>query len=161
MGENKTKEQLLMEMIESQKMLEEKVETQNRMIRKFQTLLQNEGLFSQVIQYFPYPIAVFTRDGVLNTANQKFLAETNRSLKDVAEGKINMHDRLTTENYEILEAVQDIFSGETKLLKNLSDPLSMFVRDDEEKSPANFGGAIFFPLVEDNGQIAYGVVMFI
>lgn len=64
-SENKTKGQLLMEMIES--------------------------------QYFPYPIAVFTRDGVLNRANQRFLDETNRSVKDVVEGKINMHDRLTTD----------------------------------------------------------------
>lgn len=161
MSESKAKEQLLMELIEFQKMLEEKVETQERMIQKFQTLIRNEGLFSQVIQYFPYPIAVFTRDGVINMANQKFFDETNRNPKDVSEDKINMHDRLTTENYEILEAVQDVFSGETKLLKNLSDPLSMFVRDDDEKSPANFGGAIFFPLVGDKGQIAYGVVMFI
>ena len=160
-SENKTKEQLLVELIEFQKVLEEKVETQDRMIQKFQTLTTNDGLFTQVIHYFPYPIAIFTRDGELTMANQTFFAETNRNPTEISEGRINMFDRLTTENYEVLEAVNEIFTGEIKLLKNLSDPLSMFIKDNKNMSPANYGSAIFFPLVEGNGQITYGVVMFI
>jgi len=58
----KTKEQLLEELSEVQKMLEERTETQGQMIRKFQMLMVNEGLFSQVIDFFPYPIAIFTSE---------------------------------------------------------------------------------------------------
>jgi hypothetical protein len=43
---SKTKEQLLEELSEVQKMLEKRTETQGHMIRKFQTLIENEGLFS-------------------------------------------------------------------------------------------------------------------
>ena len=160
MNGNKTKEQLLMELIEVQDKLGEKVETQDRMIQKFQMLVRNEGLFTQVIHYFPYPIALFTEDGKLKMANQAFFDETKRDPIEVSEGKINILTRLTTENYEILETIHEVFSGETKLLKNLVDPLSMFVKDNGDIPPANYGSAIFFPLVEGDGQIAYGVAMF-
>ena len=46
---DKTKEQLLEELLEVQKMLEERTETQGQMIRKFQLLMANDGLFSQII----------------------------------------------------------------------------------------------------------------
>lgn len=161
MSENKTKEQLLQELIEFQEKLEEKVETQEHMIQKLQMLITNEGLFTQVIHFFPYPIALFSEDGILKMANQAFLTETNRNPSDVSEGRINMLARLTNENYEILEAVHEIFSGETKLLNGLSDPLSMFVKDNDGTYPANYGSAIFFPLIDGEGQIAYGVAMFI
>ncbi|NLV35412.1 MAG: hypothetical protein GXY17_01895, partial [Clostridiaceae bacterium] len=57
---DKTKEQLLEELSEVQKMLEEKTETQGKMIKRFQMLVSNEALFSQIIDFFPYPIAIFT-----------------------------------------------------------------------------------------------------
>jgi hypothetical protein len=160
MSENKTKEQLLLELIESQEKLGAKIAKQDQMIQKFQMLIKNEGLFTQVIHFFPYPIALFTEDGKLKMANQAFFTETKRNPTDVSEGKLNIIDRLTTENYEILEAVHDIFSGEMKLLDNLVQPLSMFVKDDDDVYPTNYGNAIFFPLIDGDEQIAYGVVMF-
>ena len=42
---DKTKEQLLVELAEVQKMLEERTEIQGRMIKKFQLLIANEGCF--------------------------------------------------------------------------------------------------------------------
>lgn len=49
---DKTKEQLLKELSEVQEMLEEKTEAQGRMIKKFQMLIANEGLFSRIIDFF-------------------------------------------------------------------------------------------------------------
>ncbi|MGB4312000.1 MAG: hypothetical protein WBJ17_03665, partial [Natronincolaceae bacterium] len=62
---DKTKEQLLKELLEVQKMLEEKTEAQGRMIKKFQMLIANEGLFSHIIDFFPYPIIIFTPQHIL------------------------------------------------------------------------------------------------
>lgn len=72
---DKTKEQLLEELSEVQKMLEERTEAQGQMIKKFQTLIAHEGLFSQVIDFFPYPIAIFTPDYTLTLVNKAFEAE--------------------------------------------------------------------------------------
>jgi hypothetical protein len=71
---DKTKEQLLEELTEVQKMLEERTEIQGQMIRKFQLLIANEGLFSQIIDFFPYPIAIFTPQYTLTMVNTAFAA---------------------------------------------------------------------------------------
>jgi PAS domain-containing protein len=77
---DKMKEQLLEELAEVQKMLEEKTEIQGHMIRKFQLLIENEGLFSQIIDFFPYPIAIFTPQHTLTMVNKAFAAETKMRL---------------------------------------------------------------------------------
>ena len=59
MGE-KTKEQLLEELAEVQKMLEERTEIQGQMIKKFQTLIANEGLFKLPI----FPTSPYLRRGI-------------------------------------------------------------------------------------------------
>ena len=66
---DKTKEQLLEELSEVQKMLDEKTETQVHMIKKFQMLITNDGIYSQIIDLFPYPIAIFTPQFTLAMVN--------------------------------------------------------------------------------------------
>ena len=155
----KTKEQLLKELIEMQKQIEQKVEDQDRFINRFQLLIQNEGLFSQVIDNFPYPIAIFDQSGVLTIANKDLLNKAKISIGDVTERRINLLNRITNENYPVFEAVEDIFLGETTVLKNLVDPLSLFSRDDFCAAPSNFQSAVFFPIVESGRKITHGAVM--
>lgn len=61
----KTKGQLPGDLKKAQKLLEESTEVQDHMIRKFQTLIANEGLFSQILDFFPYPIIIFTPENIL------------------------------------------------------------------------------------------------
>ncbi|KUG03358.1 hypothetical protein ASZ90_019244 [hydrocarbon metagenome] len=159
MEEKKTKEQLLKEMIEMQKFIEQKVEDQDRFINRFQALVQKEGLFSQVIDNLPHPIAIFDHSGVLTMANKTLLKEANISLSDIPAGRINLLNRITNENYPVLEAVEDVFLGETTVLKNLHEPLSLFSRDDSYTASANFQSAVFFPVVESSGRIFHGAVL--
>ena len=155
----KTKEQLLKELIEMQKQIEQKVEDQDRFINRFQILIQNEGLFSQVIDNFPYPIAIFDQSGVLTIANKTLLSKVKLSAGDVTERRINLLNRITNENYPVFEAVEDIFLGETTVLKNLVDPLSLFSRDDSCAASSNFQSTVFFPVVESGRKITHGAVM--
>jgi hypothetical protein len=74
--DGKTREQLLEELSEVQKMLEERTEIQGQMIRKFQMLMANDSLFSKIIDFFPYPIAIFTPQYTLSMVNKAFTAET-------------------------------------------------------------------------------------
>lgn len=157
----KTKEQLLKELIEMQKQIEQKVEDQERFINRFQILIQNEGLFSQVIDNFPFPIAIFEQSGVLTIANKTLLSKAKLSASDVTEHRINLLNRITNENYPVFEAVEDIFLGETTVLKNLVDPISLFSRDDSCVAPSNFQSTVFFPVVKSGRKITHGAVMFI
>jgi hypothetical protein len=156
----KTKEQLLNELIEMQKFIEQKVEDQDRFINRFQMLIQNEGLFSQVIDNLPYPIAIFDHSGILRMANKALLIEANISTDEISEGRINLFNRITNENYPVLEAGEDVFLGETTVLKNLVESLSLFSRGENCAPSANFQTAVFFPVVESSGRISHGAVMF-
>lgn len=160
MSEKKTKEQLLKELINMQKTIEQKIKVQDSLIKSFQLLIQNEGLSSQIIRNFPYPIAIFERNGVLTMANHTLLQKANIRLDDIQAGRINFLNRITNENSAVLEAVEDIFLGETTLLKNLVEPLSMFARDDSVPDHGDcFQSAVFFPVVESSDSISHGAAM--
>lgn len=79
---DKTKEQLLEELTKVHKMLEERTEIQGQMIRKFQLLIANERLFSQIIDFFPYPITIFTPQYTLAIVNKAFSMETKMTVKN-------------------------------------------------------------------------------
>lgn len=128
--------------------------------KKTKEQLQNEELFSRVIGNFPYPIAIFERSGVLTMANLALMQKSDISPDDVQAGRINFLGRITNENFAVLEAAEDVFLGETTLLKNLAEPLSMFVRDDSVPDHSDsYQSAVFFPVVESSGRIAHGAVM--
>ena len=159
MSAKKTKEQLLKE-AQMQKSVEKKVKEHDSLIKSFQLLVQNEGLSSQVIGNFPYPIAIFERNGVLTMVNHALLQRANIRPDDVQAGRINFLNRITNENFAVLEAVEDIFLGETTLLKNLVEPLSMFAKDDSVPDHGDcYQSAVFFPVVESSDNISHGAVM--
>ena len=43
------------------------------MIKRFEALASQEDLFVKVMDYFPYPIMVFSPDGILEMANKTCL----------------------------------------------------------------------------------------
>lgn len=158
MGDGKTKEQLLAELIQMHRDIEKKMEAQDRFIGRFQLLIQNEGLFSQVIGSLPFPVAIFERSGIVRMANNLLMAEANMKAHDLSQGKINLLDRVTDENYGVFEAAEDVFAGETMVVKNLADPLVLFcmAADGRKKDP--YHTAVFFPVPDGDG-IRYGAVM--
>lgn len=159
--DEKTKEQLLLELMEIQKMLEEKVEIQDHLIKRFQMLTSNEGLFSQIIDYCPYPIAVFTQQGALITANNVLFKEAKIKCKDLEEGKCNIFKH-NSGNIQLINAVKQVFTGKTFLLESLKNPLSIFsgTKRENELPSKNFEKAIVFPIFAHDGKVTHGVVVF-
>jgi len=156
----KTKAQLLDELIRMQKDIEEKVEAQQRFISRFQLLVQNDGLFSQLIDNLPYPVAIFKQGGMVCMANKALISEAEISEEDISSGKINFLNRITDENYTVLDAAEDVFLGETTLLKNLVSPLTLFCQDESRSAALNtYQNAVFFPVRTDDRPITHGVVM--
>ncbi len=160
MSEKKKSEQLLKELIQMQKTIEHKVEEQDSLIKRFQQLIQNEGLFSQVISNFPYPLAIFDSGGTLIMANQILLQKASIRHSDIDEKRINFFSRITNENAEVLQAAEDTFLGETTHLKNLIEPLTMFARDDSfTEHSGDYQSAVFFPLYSASRIITHGAVL--
>ena len=157
------KEQLLQELMDFQKVLEEKLETQDRMIKKFQMLIANEALFFQIIDYFPYPVAVFTQMRQLVAANNAFITETSLCKMDLEKGTYSILRKKSIDNYQIYNAVEQVFSGQTTFINELNNSLSLFFEYEQQHRTPLFPckNAAFFPVRDDNDFITHGVAVFL
>jgi len=158
---DKRKEQLLAELSAVQKMLEERTETQGQMIRKLQMLMANEGLFSQIIDFFPYPIAIYTPQYTLAMVNKAFTAKTNirTSNREKETPRILQYK---IDNTQLAVAITRVFAGETSFLENLSNPLSMFSEFTGKgvSQPDRFQKAVIFPVSAAEAKITHGIIVF-
>ena len=163
MKEKKTKEQSVEALVEPLNALRKEKNVQDMVVRRFQALIQEEGLFSQTIREFIYPMAVFRQDGTILFVSNTLTEETGLYIVESSAKKYNILDRITDSNYQILDAAEDVFSGKTSFLMNLFDPLAMFIVESSSKKAdcSKYQSAIFFPIAEDGGQITHGAVIFI
>ncbi len=158
---SKTKEQLLEELTAVQKMLEKKTETQGQMIKKFQTLIADEGLFSQIIDFFPYPIAIYTPQYTLSLTNKAFAAETKTQFMDMDKGAVQIL-QYKINDMRLAAAVTKVFDGNTFFLEDLKNPFSMFsgITQQRTAEPERFNKAVIFPVPADDTEITHGVIVF-
>jgi hypothetical protein len=158
---DKMKEQLLEELAEVQKMLEEKTEIQGHMIRKFQLLIENEGLFSQIIDFFPYPIAIFTSEYNLTLVNTAFEEETKTPVMAPEKGAVRIL-QYKIDDMRLAAAVRKVFAGDTFFLEDLKHPFFMFsgIAPSSEPQLDCFHKAVIFPVSADNAKVTHGVIVF-
>lgn len=157
----KTKEQLLEELSEVQKILEERTETQGQMIKRFQTLIENEGLFFQIIDFFPYPLAIFTPQYTLAMANKAFTAETKTRVMYPEKGAARILQHKISD-IQLATAVRGVFAGNTFYLEDLNNPFSMFsgITKQSAAEPDRFNRVVIFPVPADDAEITHGVIVF-
>ncbi|NLO21130.1 MAG: hypothetical protein GX119_03930 [Syntrophomonadaceae bacterium] len=157
--DNDGKMQLLEELTAVQKMLEEKIESQGQMIRKYGMLMANDGLVSQIIDFFPYPMAIFTRQFTVVLVNQAFETETKTGFNNLDKGAVRL---LKNGNTQLAASVIRVFAGETSLLENLKNPFSLFsgITPPSELQSDHFHKAVIFPVPTDDSIITHGVIVF-
>lgn len=152
MDNGKTEEDLLHELILMQQDLKEKVDSHERFISRFQLLVQHKGLFSQVIGNLPFPVAIFAYTGVVLMANNLLMQQAGIKPAELSEGKLNLLDRVTDENYGVFEAAEDVFAGETTVVKGLVLPLALFCRAESGAQDDPYHTAVFFPVPDGDGS---------
>lgn len=116
-------------------------------------------LFSDVFDSLPFPMALFKKNGDVCMANHALIAETGTTADEMSAGKINLLNRLTDENYSVLEAAERAFLGKTTFLQRLVYPLVMFCRNDNRVVSKAYKSAIIFPIVNAEGDITASAVM--
>lgn len=158
---DQTKEQLLKELIEVQKMLEKRTEAQGHLIRKFQMLMTNEWLFSQIIDFFPYPLAIFTPQYTLVMTNKAFEAETKMRVMYPEKGAVRIHKHKIND-IQLAAAITGVFDGNTCFLNELKTPFSMFsgIKQQSAAELNRFNRVVVFPVPADNAKITHGVILF-
>ena len=158
---DKTKEQLLEELSEVQKMLEEKTETQGQMIKKLQMIIANEGLFSQIIDFFPYPIAIFTPQYTLAMVNKAFEAEIKSWFMSGKNETIRIL-QYKIDDTQLAVAVSRVFAGNTFFLEGVRNAFSMFsgVAQQGVSQLDHLSKILVFPVPGDGDKITHGVLVF-
>lgn len=141
-------------------MPEEVTENHDRMIWKFQTLIE-KGVFSQTFDFFPYPIAIFTPLHTLVAVNRAFLEET-KMLADTEKRAVRIF-QYKIEDIRLASAVSRVFKGGAFVLEYIKNPFDMFeglVRQSTPQ-PGRFKNAAVFPIPAENTEITHGVIAFI
>jgi AraC family transcriptional regulator len=157
----KSKKQLLEELIQAQKALEERVETQDQMIKRFESLASQEDFFVKVMNYFPYPIMVFSPDGKLETVNNTLLTETGIKNIETAINTLGALDFCFPEKTKAQEAMKRALSGETVFLYDVKDPLETLKNEPGvmKKEISGFYDIVLFPIKQNGDKASHVVVM--
>jgi hypothetical protein len=159
---DKIKEQLSEELSAVQKMLEERTEARGEIIRKFQEIILNEGLFSQIVDLFPYPMVVYTPTYRFKTANRAFFEAVNRQA-EAFDNQGELFDRHKAADIQLIEASRKVFSGKSIYIQNLKDPFSLFTgtvkQNGVKTEPPQ--SAVVFPVLNDKNEITHGVIVFL
>ncbi|MFA5749234.1 MAG: hypothetical protein WC927_03945 [Bacilli bacterium] len=159
--DNKAKEQMLEELTEVQKMLEKKTEKQGKMIKKFQKLISNEGLFSQIIDFFPYPIIIYTLHYTVFLTNRAFVTEINEHFIKTEKGALQIQQYKITD-IQLAASLTKVFEGKTFYLEGIKNPFSMFsgITKKSNTDVSHFNRVLIFPVPEKDDSITHGVLMF-
>lgn len=158
---DKAKEPLFKELLDVGKMLEEKTEINDQMIRKFQLLIAHKGLFSQIIDFFPYPIAIFTPACTVTMVNKAFAAESKIPHMNLEDGTVRILQH-KIKDIQLAAAFKQVFSGGTSFFEELNKPFSIFsgITCESEPRSERFRKAVIFPVPADDDKITHGVIVF-
>jgi len=141
-------------------------EKQNDILRPFQSLGGNEEMLSRIIEFFPYPIQVYSSDGTLVLINEACLAVMHIPLKDQVVGKFNVLKDPVIDKWgeEVREQILRSFQGETIQFQDLEMPIQGIIDRFEAEElcfDRSFQNITCFPIHDDNNQLEYVVHVFV
>jgi len=121
----------------------------------------NDRLFCQIIDFFPYPIAIFTPQYNITLVNRAFETEIRRYALDPVNEAIRILLYKITD-MQLATGVTRVFAGDTFFLEDLKNPFAMFsgITKQSATQPDRFHKAVIFPLSADNKRITHGVIVF-
>ena len=119
-------------------------------------------LFTQIIDFFPYPIAIFTPQYTLVMVNEAFAEAAKMRLMNPEKGTVRIL-QYKIDDTRLAEAVKRVFAGDTFFLEDLKNPFSMLsgITRKSAPHPDSFSKAVIFPVAADDAEITHGVIVFI
>lgn len=137
-------------------------EKQNRIFQSLKPLCGNEEL--RIVEFFPFPIQVFTPDGTVIITNKAFLNVFKILSKDIFNGKYNILREPGIETWGIKEYVLRAFQGELVQIYDIKVPVKDLTSrfcEKELESESIFQNITCFPIYNDNNRLLYVAVVFI
>ncbi|MGI6413406.1 MAG: helix-turn-helix domain-containing protein [Syntrophomonadaceae bacterium] len=133
-------------------------------IESFQSLFEKEELLAKVIDFFPYPIQVYARDGTSVLVNKTMLAEYHVSSPEMVVGRYNVFKDPAVIATGQLHALKRAFKGETVFFPDVKVPLKEIIERygiQDFDVEAIYQDITVFPVLDDMKQVQYVVALFI
>lgn len=126
-----------------------------------QTLSTGKGLYSQIIDFFPYPIAIITPDHRVTMVNKAFAAETKTRSEAWETGNSRIL-QYNIRDIRIAAAVRNVFEGVNFYYEDAKDAFSMFsgIPKQSYPPPDRYREVLIFPVPAENKTITHGVIVF-
>ncbi len=144
----------------------ESVEGAGKSVPLFGSLNVNEAMLSKIIEFFPYPIHVYSPDGTMVLTNEACLRVMHIPDKDHIVGKFNVLKDSILDRWgeEIREKIARSFQGELVHFQNLRMPIREIIERFETGElcfDSCYHNIICYPIYDDRGQLAYVVHVFV
>jgi len=126
--------------------------------------LDQGELFHNIIDFLPYPIEVYARDGTMVMVNREMLLEFDVPDKDILIGKYNIFNDTETEKSGLSTLVRDIFDGKTRAVTDIKVPVKSVrksYKTGKSDIYAMYQDAVAFPIFDRAGNVLYVGVLFI
>jgi PAS domain-containing protein len=132
-----------------------------RMVEKLQKLIADDGLYPQIIECFPYPVAIFSPDHTLVMANRVFADVTGMDPADLVKGNIRIL-QYKIDDLQLASAIWRVFDGNTIFLEGVRQPFGMFsgIHANHDMQPGCYSKAVIFPVPGNDGKIGHAVIVF-
>ncbi len=132
----------------------------------FQAFDGNEEMLSRIIEFFPYPIHVYSPDGTLVLTNQACLHVMHIHSKDHIVGKFNVLKDPVINKWgeDVRTKIAKSFQGETVLFHDLKMPIQGIIdrfASDEICFDMSFQDITCFPVYDETSKLAYVVHVFV
>lgn len=131
---------------------------QNTIIESFQSLSGKEELLTKVIEFFPYPIQVYSPDGTSVLVNKAMLKEYHTSDANLVVGRYNIFKDpavIATGQFEMLKRA---FAGETVIFRDIRVPLEDIAERYGVKdldTEAIYQDITVFPILDEQKRVIY------
>lgn len=132
--------------------------------KSFKDLWEKEELFSKIIEFFPYPIQVYSAEGTVVMVNNAMLTEFGVVDKDMVIGKYNIFKDPEIVKCGLLKSVERALEGKTVHQTDLEVPLKS-IREcyklGSNDIDAIYQDATLFPVLDKSGKVSYLVLILI
>lgn len=145
--------------------MKDKIDDAQRCLAKsFQSLFEKQELLAKVIEFFPYPIQIFSLDGTARLINKAALEMIGIRSMESHVGKYNVFEDPIVRELGVMDQVRQVLTGETVYLTDFNARYQDMIRyfNVEDRDIQTISTDITcFPLVNADGAAEYFAAVFI
>ena len=139
-------------------------DAQKNLIQSFQSLFKEQELLAKVIEFFPYPIQIFSLDGTARMINKATLEMIGIKSIESHVGKYNVFEDPIVRELGVMDQVRQVLMGKTVYLTSFNAPYQDMIRyfNVEDRDIQTISSDITcFPLVNADGVVECFAAVFI